>query len=148
MFGLRKLAPRALNHSSRRSIIYWRPRWANERSGYFFGSGSARKYMIEHGDSFIFIVAGFITLHYQIFKHFFMESNDNEHRHLRMNGQNAHGNGYFPRPVRQSELDDPMSPWHTFRDHFGKDNLVAPACHEPMSDLCFNHYKIFWTSRP
>jgi len=145
---LRQLAPRSLSQASRRSIIYWRPRWANERTGHFFGSGSARKYMIEHGDSFIFVVLGFITINYQIAKHMFSEKADNEHRYLRMNGMAQQCNGYFPRPVRQSELDDPMSPWHTFRDHFGKDNNIAPACHEPMSDLCYNHYKLFWTSRP
>lgn len=136
-----------LLRQSKRTAIQHRPRWANENQGQYFGSLWLRRQMVENGEV-VFSLGGIvlIALPYFIYRRAFHPGLQEDQKWGRIMWRGMLDpklGGYFPRPIRESELNDPSSPFHNIREHIGDWNTMNPPTFDAGHDWNRLHFKFF-----
>ena len=149
-------ASRQLSTSTSKRVNYWRPRWQHENRGQFWGSEWLRRNVIIESELVMQIVIGMGFFYWFYRKIYLRPDHEMQFAWYRFNGKGAFNTrleenddlSYYPRPIRQSEIDDPNNIWHRYRDHIGDFNTAQAPAYDAQSGWCKNVIMVMTGQQP
>lgn len=142
------VATRKLATTTPKNIPYWRPRWQHENRGQFFGAEWLRRNWVHETETTVAFFAFFVIFINWYERRYVSQKANVKHQYQRMQGFckrfqfEEHDEIFsYPRPIRQSELDDPTNKWYKFRNLMGNMNSTVSPAYDSSSNYMSNHIR-------
>lgn len=146
LFGLN--SSRTLASTKAIKMPYWRPRWANENQGHYYGMEWMRRVAMSDIEVMVscFFVPIFLCMWYEermisqkwVVSDYFKKFND-KYKDWRWRIQTQEDEAFhYPRPIRVSELTDPTNKWHRYKNVIGSMNATHDPTFDVESGFCSN----------
>lgn len=122
------LSKRTLQTTATIKTNHWRPRWQHENRGQYWGAEWLRRNMVVELENFWHVILFVLWCSYMYRKFFHRQDKEMELSWRKFQGkgqlneqfEEMDDHAYYPRPIRQSELDDPKNVWHRFKYRIGQ----------------------------